>query len=379
MLKTFKYRLYPTKKQTTDLNIQLELCRWIYNKTLEIRKNSWEKEHKSVSLYNTQALLPQWVQDKPELDRVHSQVRQDCQMRVDLAFKAFFRRVKAKQNPGYPRFKAFGRYDSFTFPQSGFRLDQKNSTLYLSKTGRVPITLHRPIQGLIKTCTIQKTSTGKWFVCFSCEISRPEPLPKTNKIVGIDLGLKTFIQISDGEKIQNPRFFKSAQKDLAKVQRKLSKFPKGDHSLKRQKTKKIVAKVYEKISNRRRDFAHKTSLKLVRDYDFIAHENLSIQNMLEQKKYSKSIADVSWAQLIQILSYKAAEAGKITRAVNPYHTSQACSRCGVLVPKTIEDRVHNCPSCGLSIDRDLNASYNILRLGLESVGSEKNAKKALLK
>ncbi len=364
---TFKYRLYPSKKQASDLNTQLELCRWVYNKTLEIRKNYWEKEHKSVSLYDTQALLPQWIQEKPELKRAHSQVLRNCQIRIDLAFKSFFRRVKAKQNPGYPRFKACGRSDSFTFPQSGFRLDPKNSTLYLSKTGRVPIVLHRPILGEIKTCTIQKTATDKWFVCFSCEVPRPEPLHRTGKIVGMDLGLKIFIQISDGEKIQNPRFFRKAQKDLSKIKNKVQT----------KKSKHTEALIHEKIANRRKDFCHKTALKLVRDYDFIAHENLNIKNMLEERKYSKSIADVSWAQLIQILSYKAAEAGKITRAVNPYHTSQACSRCGVLVPKTIEDRVHNCPSCGLSIDRDLNASYNILRLGLESVGSEKNAIKAL--
>jgi putative transposase len=128
-----------------------------------------------------------------------------------------------------------------------------------------------------------------------------------------------------------------------------------------------VAKVHERIRNKRDDFCHKTALKLVRDYDFIAHEDLNIKNMLEEKKYSKSIADASWAKLITLLSYKAVEAGKITRPVNPRNTSKQCSRCLALVPKGIEDRIHNCPHCGLSIDRDLNASYNILRLGLESV------------
>ena len=378
MRKTFKYRLYPTKKQVSNFNTQLELCRWVYNKTLEIRKNSWEQKHKSISLYESNKFLAKWSREKTELKHIYSQVMQNCQMRVDLAFKSFFRRVKAKQNPGYPRFKAFGRYDSFTFTQSGFRLDPKNSTLYLSKTGRVPVILHRPIQGTIKTCTIQKTRTNKWFVSFSCEIDRPNPLNRTGKVVGIDLGLKTFIQVSDGAKVENPRFFKKAQKDIAKIQRKLSKFLEKDQSPERQRVKRSVAKVYEKISNRRTDFCHKKALKLVHDYDFIAHEDLNIKEMLEQKKYSKSIADASWAQLIKMLSYKAAEAGKTTVAVNPYNTTQQCSRCLGLVPKSLGDRIHNCPHCDLSIDRDLNASLNILRLGLESVGAEKFHKSSLI-
>jgi putative transposase len=377
MHKSFKYRLYPTKKQVTDLNGQLELCRWVYNQTLELRKNSWEQDHISVSLYDTHNMIPGWIEKiKPELKKVHSQVLRNTQLRVDLAFKSFFRRVKAKQNPGYPRFKGYGRYDSIAFPQSGFRLDPQNSTLYLSKTGRVNIILHRPTQGTIKTCTVSKTFTGKWFVSFSCEIDKPTLLHRTGKVVGMDLGLRTFIQVSDGVKVKNPRFFKKAQKDLAKAQRKLSKFPKGDKSLERKQAKKIVAKVHERISNKRDDFCHKTALELVRNYDFIAHEDLNIQGMLEEKKYSKSIADASWAKLIQMLSYKAEEAGKTTVAVNPRNTSQQCSRCLVLVPKDLGDRIHNCPHCGLSIDRDLNASFNILRLGLESVEQPKLSRKA---
>jgi putative transposase len=377
MLKTFKYRLYPTKRQITKFNTQLELCRWVYNKTLELRKNAIEQEHKSISLYDSNKFLILWTKEKLNLKNVYSQVLRDCQLRVDLAFKSFFRRIKNKQNPGYPRFKSFGRYDSFTYSQSGFNINTKWNTLYLSKTGHIPIVLHRPIQGRIKTCTIQKTQTDKWFVCFSCVVDQPEPLYKTNQIMGMDLGLKTYIQISDKKKIKNPRFFHKAQKDLAKVQRKLDKFPKGDRSPKRQKVKKSVAKIHEKIANRRADFCHKTALKLVQDYDFIAHENLNIKNMLEQKKFSKSIADASWAQLINFLTYKAAEAGKVTVAVNPQNTSQQCSRCGILVPKDITVRVHNCSHCGLAIDRDLNASYNILRLGLESVGTEKYHKRPL--
>lgn len=363
MHKTFKYRLYPNRKQITDLNKQLELCRWVYNQTLGIRKIFWEQEHKSFSLYDSHKMLTQWIKKRPELEQVYSQVLQNSQLRVDLAFKAFFRRVKAKQNPGYPRFKGFGRYDSFTYPQTGFNLNPANNTLYLSKTGRVPVILHRPVMGKIKTCTIFKTQTNKWYVSFSCEIDRPNPLYKTGKVMGMDLGLKTFIQISDGTEIKNPRFFKRSQKNLAKAQRRFSKFPKNVRSTEKQRARKIVAKVHEKIRNRRDDFCHKTVLNLVKNYDFIAHEDLSIKELLEEKKYSKSIADASWAKLIQMLSYKAEEAGRTLIKVNPRNTSQLCSGCGEWVEKILADRVHVCTKCGLVMDRDENAARNICALG----------------
>lgn len=364
MRKTFKYRIYPTKSQITKLNNQIELSRWVYNKTLEMRKDAYETEHKSLSLYDTNKFLKVWSNgEKPELKEVYSQILQNAQLRVDLAFKSFFKRVKAGMTPGYPRFKGHDRYDSITFKQTGFRLHEDGA--YLSKTGRVPITLHRPIEGTIKTCTVQKTSTDKWYISFSCEIEKPKPLHRTNKVVGIDVGLKTFVQISDGRSVKNPRFFKESQAKLAKYQRKFSKAKKGTE--KRYKQRKIVAKIHERIKNKRTDFCHKTAHSLVKDYDLIAFEDLSIKKMLEQKKFSKSIADASWGQLLDILTHKAEEAGKIVTAVSPKNTTQQCSRCMAIVPKTLKDRVHICPHCGLSIDRDLNASINILRLGLESV------------
>ena len=191
MRKTFKYRIYPTKLQATKMNNILEQTRWVYNETLALRKNAWESEKKSISLYESQKKLTQWKINKPELENVHSQILTNAQVRVDLAFKAFFRRCKAGDNPGYPRFKGQGWYKSITYPQSGFRLHPDG--LYLSKIDRVKIILHRPIQGLIKTCTVKKSPTGKWFVYLSCETERPKPLPETNKIVGIDLGLMTYV------------------------------------------------------------------------------------------------------------------------------------------------------------------------------------------
>jgi len=347
----------------SKLNQQLELSRWTYNKTLELRKNYYETENKSLSLYDTSEFLTKWKLNKTELNNVYSQVLQNVQRRVDFAFKSFFRRVKNKENPGFPRFKGYGRYDSITYPQTGFRIHE-NST-YFSKTGRVKTVFHRPVEGIVKTCTIQKTSTDKWYVCFSCEVEKPAPLTKTGNTIGIDLGLKTFIYASDESTVKNPRFFKESQVKLAKAQRKLSKAKKG--TKKRKKHKKIVAGVHEKIKNKRNDFCHKIALNLVRKYDIISHEDLNIKSMVEQKKFSKSISDVSWGQLISILSYKAEEAGKMVIAINPKNTTQQCSGCKSIVPKTLKDRVHSCPKCGLTIDRDLNASINIHRLGLESI------------
>ena len=358
MRKTFKYRLYPTKLQTTKMNNILEQARWVYNETLALRKNAWESEKKSISLYASQKELTHWVSQRPELKTVHGQVLQNVQVRVDLAFKAFFRRCKAGENPGYPRFKGQGWYKSITYPQSGFRLHPDG--LYLSKIDRVKIILHRPIQGTIKTCTVKKTSTGKWFVYLSCETERPDPLPETGKIAGIDLGLLTYVQCSDGTKIDKPRFFDLEQKALAQAKRRENETNKLKH-------KQVLAKIHERIKNKREDFCHKASKKLIDKYDFIAHEDLNVKNMLEEKEYSRSIADASWATLIQLMTYKAESAGRVIKAVDPRGTSQRCSQCGAVVYKTIKVRVHNCPHCGFKTSRDLNSALEILRLGLESV------------
>jgi transposase, IS605 OrfB family, central region len=337
------------------MNNILEQARWVYNETLALRKNAWESEKKSISLYASQKELTSWIYKKPELKAVNAQALQNVQVRVDLAFKAFFRRYKAGENPGYPRFKGQGWYKSITYPQTGFRLHPDG--LYLSKIDRVKIILHRPIQGIIKTCTVKKTPTGKWFVYLSCETERPEPLPEAGKIAGIDLGLLTYVQCSDGYKINKPRFFNLEQRSLTKIQNRLQS----------KKTKHTEALIHERIKNKREDFCHKVSKKLIDKYDFIIHEDLNVKGMLEEKEYSKSISDASWATLIQFLTYKAESAGRIIKAVDPRGTSQRCSQCGTTVYKTLKVRVHNCPHCGFKTSRDLNSALEILRLGLESV------------
>jgi putative transposase len=360
----YKFRIYPTKSEKFRMERILELCRWTYNKTLEFRKNAWEQEGKSVSKYEMHNFLPQWKKDKPELYEVFSQTLQNVQERVDLAFQAFFRRAKAGEKPGYPRFKGKGWYDSFSYPQMGFKI--KAGKLHLSKIGDINIKLHRSIEGKIKRLTIRRAATGKWFASFSVEQEdQPKPEWKDGSMVGIDVGLESFATLSNGEKIANPRFFREEEKELARVQRKLSKAPKG--TLERKKALKVVQRVHERIANKRYEFAHKVSRDLVGRFGLIAFEDLNIKGMMHNHKLAKSISDVAWNMLMNITSYKAASAGSMVVLVDPRNTSKMCSRCGLMVEKSLSDRVHNCTQCGLSLDRDWNAAINILRLGLQSV------------
>ena len=356
--------MYPTKKQRTRLEQTLEECRWLYNQTLAYRKEAWEQRQESVSLYASNKLLPDWKEQRPSLETVFSQVLQNVQARVDLAFKAFFRRVKNGEKPGYPRFKGKGRYDSFTYPQFGFSIN--GNTVYCSKIGNVKIKLHRPIVGRIKTLTIQRSSTGKWYACFSVEV-KSEPLPENVKAVGIDVGLESFATLSTGEKIENPRFFRKAEKKLAKAQRNLSKTEKG--APERAKRRKIVAHIHERIANQRRDFAHKISRNLVNQFGVIVFEKLNTNGMLKNHCLAKSVQDAAWNQFVLFTTYKAEGAGRRVVLVDPRNTSKTCSRCGSLVEKTLSDRVHSCPHCDLVLDRDVNAALNILRLGLQSLGA----------
>ena len=287
-------------------------------------------------------------------------------VRVDLAFKAFFRRCQQGDPSGFPRFKGEGRYDSFTYPQakSAFRLDDKG--LRLSKIGCLRLVQHRPLNGILKTCTIQRTATGKWFVTIVCEVEA-EPLPESAEAVGIDVGLEQFATLSNGDQISNPRFFRTEEKALANAQRRLSKASKGTSQ--RKKARKTVARVHERICNRRHNFAHQQARKLVDQFGLIAVEDLYVKGMIQNRCLSKSISDAAWSKFRQCLSHKAEEAGRILVAVNPAYTSQDCSACGHRLRKTLSMRQHVCPCCGLDMNRDENAARNILRLGTQSAAA----------
>ena len=343
----------------------LDACRWAYNKTLATRKDAWEQEQRSVSRYDTMGMLPGWKAEHPFLKDAYSQSLQDACTRVDLAFQAFFRRVKAGQTPGYPRFRGKGRYDSFTYPQSGFGL-LSNGRLRLSKIGEVKIVLHRPIEGAIKALTIRRDTLGNWYACFSCVVD-PGPLPPSPKVVGVDVGLTHFATLSTGEHIPNPRFFRRDEKALAKAQRRLSKCKAGSPEYR--KHKRVIQHIHQRVTNRRRDFAHKLSRRLVNEFQIIAFEDLDIPDMQNGnwRSMNKSIADAAWRQFMDFTAYKAEYAGRLSPRVNPRGTTQECSSCGQIVAKDLSARVHDCPFCGLVLDRDRNAALNVLARGLVSV------------
>lgn len=365
MLKTFRYRIYPTKAQEKILGRILEECHWVYNQTLAYRHNAWQERQESVSYYDTTKLLPGWKREYPSLNIVYSQVLQDVQRRVDKAFKGFFRRVQKGEKPGYPRFKGKGRYRSITYPQFGFGLTD-DGRLRLAKIGDIKIKLHRPIKGKIKQITVRRYPTGKWYVCFSVEVE-PIPLPQTDRYVGIDLGLTTFAALSNGKQVANPRFFRQEEKALVKAQRRLSNETKKDtpEYIKRHK---VVTRIHERVANKRTDFSHQLSRQFVNEYDVICFEDLDIRNMIRNHRLAKSISDAAWRQLIIHTMQKAESATRCVVLVDPRNTSKMCSRCRCLVKKMLSDRIHSCPHCGLEIDRDLNAAINILGLGLQTLG-----------
>ena len=365
-MRVFRYRLKPTKAQVTKLNEQLEICRWVYNETLALRKNSFEQEGKSISYFASKKMLPIWKESKPELRSVHSQVLQDVVLRVNLAFSAFFRRVQSgEEDPGYPRFKGRNRYDSLSYPQTGFSID--GNMIWLSKIGDIKFKLHRPIEGDVKRLTIRRSSTKKWYVSFLIEDAPNHILEPSNEIVGVDMGIKNFAVLSNGESIENPRFLLADEERLKKAQSKRDKLPKG--SPRRRKASKAVSHLYERVTNRREDFAQQLSRQWINKYGIIVFEDLNITKMVHNHNLAKSILDASWNKLVQYTSYKAEDAGRKVVLVNPAYTSQMCSSCGQIVKKDLSIRVHDCPYCGLSIDRDLNASLNIARLGLQSLAS----------
>jgi putative transposase len=370
MLRAFKYRLYPNKQQQRLLEQQLEECRWLYNHLLAERRDAWEQRQESLRYYDQAVTLPTLKATRPQLAQVNAQALQNVAVRIDLAFKAFFRRVKAGETPGYPRFRGCGRYNSLTYPQapSGCKLDVDGKRLRLHGVGPVKILLHRPLEGTAKTATINRSSTGKWYVCFSCKCAEPSPLPTTSQQVGIDVGLKTFATLSTGEEIANPRFFRVEEKALAKVQRAHSKLEKGTPE--RAKHRHAVARVHERTRWRRSDFAHQHSRCVVNNFDLIAVEDLSVNRMTHNHCLAKSIHDAAWSQFASFLSYKAAWAGRKYVAVNPAYTSQDCSQCGHRkTGLTLADRTYTCSCCGVVLDRDYNASLNILALGQQCLAS----------
>lgn len=371
MQRTYRFRLYPSAGQARMLEQWLNTCRHLYNNSLAERKEAYEHDKTTINYYDQANALKEAKRTDEWLSAVHSQVLQDVLRRLDKAFQNFFRRVKnGGEKPGYPRFKSWDRFNSFTFPQSGYKIE--TTRLVLSKIGAIKMKMHRklPKDARIKTCAI-KRDIDQWYVTFVVnlpdKVVQPVEIEEIRTAVGIDLGVEKVATLSTGDTVGNPKWLRSSEKKLAKEQRELSRKRKGSENRKRQRM--AVARVHRKIRNQRMDFYHKLSRGLVESYDLIVFEDLKVKNMVKNQYLAKSISDAGWEQLVSFTSYKAEEAGKHMELINPNGTSQTCSGCGMEVRKSLAVRMHRCPNCGLEMDRDLNAAINILKRGLGTVGT----------
>lgn len=369
--KAFKYRLYPTQPQQKDLERTLSLCRQLYNAALQERRDAYKKAGRTVGFYEQKRYLPEIRAELPEYKHIHSQVLQNVIERVDKAFQGFFRRVKAGQKAGYPRFKGQGRYDSFTFPQAGttgVKLQEGGKRVLLYGIGSVKMKLHRPLEGRLKTAT-PKREGDDWYIVFVCE-TEPNPLPENRAAIGIDLGTNPhFLVTSEGELVEAPRYFQKAQAKLARTQRSVTKKRRGSN--RRRKLKMRLARQHRKIANQRKDFHHKLARRLVNRYGTVVHEDLNIIG-LARSRTAKGVLDAGWAQFLSILAYKAEEAGRRVVRVDPKHTSQDCPVCGHREKKPLWVREFVCTRCGTSLHRDVAAALNVLakaRTGPSGMGT----------
>ena len=362
---SYKCRLYPSKAQETGFNETLAVCRLVYNSMVHERTVLHQRGEKSPTFYTQVPALARWKKDHAALKTVHSQVLQNVGRRVELAFQAFFRRVKAGETPGYPRLKGRGQYDSITYTQSGFKIGESSVWLSLqNKQTQVKAKIHRAIVGTVKTCTVRRYGK-KWFVCFSVE-QEDDFLPLSTEVIGLDAGLNSFMALSNDEFIENPRFFRRDEKVLAKAGRRQAKTKKGSQL--RKKANKVVSRIHERIRNRRHDFCHQTARRIVNRFGVIAVEKLNVKGMVKNPCLAKSISDASWSMFRTVLTQKAESANRDVIAVDPRYTSQDCHACGYRAKKKLSERWHNCPMCTASLDRDTNAAINILNLAINQSG-----------
>ncbi|MGO1473520.1 MAG: IS200/IS605 family element RNA-guided endonuclease TnpB [Psychrobacter sp.] len=365
ILKAHKVRLYPNEEQQIFFAKSFGCTRFIWNRMLSDKIDHYN-EHKT-ELKNTPA---QYKKEFEWLKEVDSLALANVQQNLRAAYSKFFKGL------GFPKFKKKGQRDSYTTNNQKGTVAITDSTVKLPKIGHIIAKFPSKVNGLIKSATISKTPSGKYYVSLLVE-TIATTLPKTHSNIGIDLGLTDFIVLSDGSKVANPKLLSKLQHKLAREQKILAKrraVAKADQrklsdSRNYQKQKVKVAKVYEKITNIRKDFLHKLSFNLIKNHDVIAIEDLNVKGMVKNRKLSKAISDSSWSTFTTMLNYKAEWYGKALIKVDRwYPSSKTCSGCGHLLTKAelpLQVRSWNCPSCLQSNDRDINASINILNEGLK--------------
>jgi putative transposase len=348
----------------------LWLCRNLYNTALDQRNNAWKFDHESVRYIDQANELKEIKFRHPEYKDIHSQAEQDVLRRLDKVFKDFFRRIQDRKDgkrgkAGYPRFKGRYRYNSITYPQSGFEFIDERHMSISKFDSPVRIIRHREVEGKVKTMTLKRYSDGHWYAFFVTALPDVD-IPLINKPknpVGLDVGLTDMVTLTTGEKIGNPKWLRKSERRLKHACQKFSKTEK--RSKRHEKRRLKIARLDRKVFNRKNDFHHKLSRRLVDEFDFIAVEELKIRNMVRNRHFSKSISDAGWGDLFNKTAYKASNAGKWFIRAPAYNSSQECSKCHELVPKDLSVRVHDCPYCGLKLDRDVNASKITLQRGLD--------------
>jgi putative transposase len=284
--------------------------------------------------------------------------------RLDQAFASFFRRVKAGEEPGYPRYKSRDRFNSILFPSHGDGIRFKGNRLKVQHVGTIRVCLHRPVDGAIKTLSLKREG-DRWFVVLACEVPQPAKVGNVLPAVGLDVGLSHFVTTSDGEKVENPGFLKDALPHLRRAQRSPSRKKQGGKN--RRKARRRVRRLHARVANLRHEHRHKVANDLVSRYGKVAVERLNVQGMIKNRRLARAIADVGWSAFVVTLTHKVEKTGGEVRQVSPNYTSQECSGCGALVPKDLSVRVHRC-GCGLVIDRDENAARNILERAWPGTG-----------
>lgn len=362
MKKSYKYRIYPNNKQATLINKHIGCCRFIYNLALETKLEAYKKGYN----YSSYELIKQITFLKKDLEWLkepNNTALQQSIIDLEKAFKNFF-----KSKSGFPKFKSKKSGQSFRIPIN-FKVDFENSIIKAGKLKNIKTVFDRPFEGKVKSMTFSKTSTGKYFVSILVEDGKEKPKKLyISDVVGVDLGIKEFAILSDGTKVSNPKYLKNDIERLKVLQKRASRKQKGGQN--RKKANLRVAKLHERITNRRKDFLHKLTYKLTSENQAICVENLAVSNMMKNHKLGQSISDAGWSEFVRQLEYKCEWRGKhLIKIDRFYPSSKTCSNCGWKNENLeLKDRSWICGGCGETHDRDLNAAINIRNAGTGSPG-----------
>ena len=360
LIRAYKFRIYPDATRQAEIDERLILAQQFYNKILEKSIAAYQNGNTKVSMAQFNRFVKEIIQEDKKYLKLYSQTRCEIEYRLMKAYQNFFRRIKeGSKKAGFPRFRSRDRYKSITYPQDNSSFSIKKGRLRVSRIGTMRIELHRKIEGTIKTLAIKRKGKDYYAIFITINDIKVPEVEDTNP-VGIDLGLNSFIAISDGTKIQKPKFMQQKRKKIARWQRIVSRRNKG--SKRREKAKMHLQKTYEHSTNQSDDYMHKLSNALVKSgYTSFAVEDLHIRNMVKNHRLADAIHNASWNRFIQLLSYKAESAGLSVVKVDARNTSKECSNCGNVQEMPLSTREYNCSRCGMQLDRDINASINILK------------------